>query len=177
MLKTKLIQLYFYICEIYEEELKWHCQRFTKSETIPVFTDEEVITTYLFSMIYNKNIRIKDMHNYILNHWSDWFPNLPSYSAYNARINNLASVFAPLSELLLEESGDEFSTLGEQLMRLTDSMPIITCSGKRDAKVALELCDKGYNSTKGMYYHGVKLHGIGFYQKGKLPKIEVLQIS
>ena len=35
-------------------------------------------------------------------------------------------------------------------------MPIITCSGKRKAKVATEITDKGYNSTKKMYYYGLK---------------------
>ncbi|MDR1454805.1 MAG: hypothetical protein LBJ01_04055 [Tannerella sp.] len=35
---------------------------------------------------------------------------------------------------------------------LTDSMPVITCSGKRKAKGAKEITDKGFCSSKGMYY-------------------------
>ena len=35
---------------------------------------------------------------------------------------------------------------------LIDSMPIITCSEKRSGKVAKEITDKGFCSTKGMYY-------------------------
>jgi len=56
-------------------------------------------------------------------------------------------------------------------------MPIITCSGKRNGKVAGELCDKGYNSTKKMHFFGLKLHGIGFYRPGTLPKIDILQVG
>lgn len=53
-----------------------------------------------------------------------------------------------------------------------DSMPIITCSGKRIGKVARELTDKGYCSTKGMYYYGLKMHLLGFRRIGKLPHPE-----
>ena len=56
-------------------------------------------------------------------------------------------------------------------------MPIITCNGKRKGKVASELCDKGYNSTKGMYFFGVKLHSIGFHRANSLPVLEYLQIG
>jgi len=55
---------------------------------------------------------------------------------------------------------------------LLDSMPIITCSGKRTGKVAREITDKGYNSTKGFYYYGLKLHALGFRRIGKLPHPE-----
>ena len=52
---------------------------------------------------------------------------------------------------------------------LLDSMPIITCSGKRRGKVASQITDKGYCSTKKLHYYGAKLHGIAFHRKGKLP--------
>lgn len=175
MRTLQLIQLYFYVCEIYEEELQWHCMRFTKNQAEPVFTDQELLTTYLFSTALERRFRIKDIYDYIYNHWLDWFPNLPSYSAYNARLNRLASVFPILVKHLTARHGIAFN---EQLVvSLTDSMPIITCSGKRKGKVAPELCDKGYNSTKGMYFFGMKLHGIGFHRSGTLPILEYLQLS
>jgi hypothetical protein len=50
---------------------------------------------------------------------------------------------------------------------LVDSLPIVTCKGRnRKGKVARELADKGFCSTKGMYYYGLKLHALGFPQKG-----------
>ncbi len=51
-------------------------------------------------------------------------------------------------------------------------MPIITCSGKRSGKVAREITDEGYCSTKGIYYYGRKLHLLGFRRIGRLPHPE-----
>ena len=48
-----------------------------------------------------------------------------------------------LTEFTPKECSTEFSVL--------DSMPIVTCSGKRSAKVAPEITDQGYFSTKSMY--------------------------
>ena len=60
---------------------------------------------------------------------------------------------------------------------LLDSMPIILCSGKRQGKVAKGITDKGYCSTKGMYYYGVNLPALGFLREGKLPHPEQIVIS
>lgn len=174
MATLQLIQLYFYVCEIYEEELQWHCQRFTKNQVMPLFTDQEVLTTYLYSVGFERKFRIKDIHNYIQRHWLSWFPSMPDYTAYVMRLNRMAAVFPRLAESLIHK----YEVDGEvpvNLIALTDSMPIITCSGKRKGKVARELCDKGYNSTKKMHFFGLKLHGIGFYRPGELPKIDILQ--
>lgn len=174
MATLQLIQLYFYVCEIYEEELQWHCQRFTKNQVMPLFTDQEVLTTYLYSVGFERKFRIKNIHNYIQRHWLSWFPSMPDYTAYVMRLNRMAAVFPRLAESLIHK----YEVDGEVPVNpivLTDSMPIITCSGKRKGKVARELCDKGYNSTKKMHFFGLKLHGIGFYCPGKLPKIDILQ--
>lgn len=171
----ELIQLYFYVSEIYEEELKWHCMRYTKNQKAPDFTDQELLTTYLFAIVYERRFRVKDIYGYIYRHWLDCFPDLPSYTAYNARLNRLASVFPVLSELLLNKYSASMDN--QTLISLTDSMPIITCSGNRSGKVARELCDKGYNSTKKMYYYGLKLHGIGFHRQGHLPIMELIQLG
>jgi len=171
----QLIQLYFYVCEIYEEELQWHCLRYTKNQKEPDFTDQELLTSYLFAVAFERRLRIKDIYDFTFHHLIDCFPDLPSYAAYNSRLNRLASVFPVLVERLSNKYG---AIANEQnLISLTDSMPIITCSGKRKGKVAPELSDKGYNSTKRMYFFGVKLHGIGFHKTGTLPIMEFLQIS
>ncbi|MGH1339653.1 MAG: hypothetical protein ACRBFS_26275 [Aureispira sp.] len=64
----QLIELYFYVCEIYEEELQWHCKRYTNNQLEPKFTDQEILTTYLLSVAYERRFRIKNIHNYIQNH-------------------------------------------------------------------------------------------------------------
>lgn len=173
MRTLQLTQLYLYVCEIYEEKLQWHSMRFTKNQEVPSFTDQELLTTYLFSVGYERRFPIKDIYDYTVNHWQSWFPQLPGYAAYNARLNRIAPVFPVLVEHLLAKYED-----GQcPQISLTDSMPIVTCSGKRSGKVAREVCDKGYNSTKKMHFFGVKLHGIGFYRPGALPDMEFLQLG
>lgn len=176
MTVLQLIQLYFYVCEIYEEELQWHCQRFTKNDALPLFTDQELLTTYLFSMAYERRFRVKDIHGYVERHWLEWFPHLPSYTAYVVRLNRLSAVFPRLVELLVHKYEADGAPVNTSIA-LIDSMPIITCMGSREGKVARELCDKGYNSTKKMHFFGLKLHGIGFYRPSALPQIDILQVS
>lgn len=149
--------------------------RHTKNQSNPDFTDQELLTTYLFAVTYERRFGIKEIYEYIFHHWSGSFPDLPSYTAYNARLNRMASVFPVLVEHLLKKYSEENKE--QELISLTDSMPIVTCSGSRNGKVGRELCDKGYNSTKKMYFFGVKLHGIGFHRKGQLPVMEFLQLS
>jgi hypothetical protein len=56
-------------------------------------------------------------------------------------------------------------------------MPIITYSGKRSGKVANELTDKGYCSTKSLYYFGVKLHALAFRRNKTIPFPEEILIT
>ncbi|MDD4602491.1 MAG: transposase, partial [Bacteroidales bacterium] len=57
------------------------------------------------------------------------------------------------------------------------SLPVITCSGKRVGKVAPELTEKGYCSTKSMYYFGLNLHTLAFRRENQLPFPEQLLIT
>ncbi len=45
--KLILIGLYMYICDVHKSSLRFHCQRFSNNSN-PEFTDEEVLTIYLF---------------------------------------------------------------------------------------------------------------------------------
>lgn len=103
-----------------------------------------------------------------------WFPKLGTYAAFNYRLNQLCEVFAHLTEHLLTEFKPLSCSINESI---SDSLPIITCSAKRAGKVAPELTDKGYCSTKGMYYYGVKLHTLAFHNKGHLPFPEQLLLT
>lgn len=62
-------------------------------------------------------------------------------------------------------------------INLLDSMPIITCSGKRHGKVAKEITDKTFCATKGIWYFGLKLHVLGMYRPSKLPFPESVVIT
>ena len=86
-----LITVFIYISDRYEEELQTACQRLSNNFK-PVFTDEEVITVFLFG-IMQKRFKIKDIYNYACNHLKEWFPLLPSYTAFVQRLNRLENLF------------------------------------------------------------------------------------
>jgi len=171
--EAKLIEIYIYICEYFEKKLKFHCQRFSNNNK-PEFTDQEVLTIYIYCIYYEQHFKCKQIHKFAKDYLISWFPKLHSYAAFNYRINRLASVFPALISQLLNNNIPADCVLETSLL---DSMPIITCSGKRKGKVATELTDKGYCSTKNMYYYGVKLHALSFHRKGHLPHPEELLLT
>lgn len=163
----KLVRIYCFICDKFDE-LDFYCERFSNNKN-PEFTDQEIMAIYLYTMHHEGHHKIKHIHRFASEYLISWFPKLGSYQAFNNRLNKLGSAFNRLVELLLEEYQPEDCCLDQSLL---DSMPIITCSGKRKGKVATEITDKGYCSTKGMYYYGLKLHLLGFRRIGKLPHPE-----
>ena len=171
--KDKLVKIYVYVCEKFEQSLQYECQRFTNNNQ-PDFTDQEMITIYLFAMHHQKLFKIKDIHRYAKDHLINWFPNLNSYQAFNNSLNRLSTAMDRLvAHLIYEFKPTDCSDQQSSL----DLMPIILCSGKRQGKIATEITDKGYCSTKNMYYYGVKLHALGFRRLGKLPYPEQIVIS
>ena len=40
---NRLIKIYMYICDMYEQRLKYHCQRYSNNSK-PLFSDEEILT-------------------------------------------------------------------------------------------------------------------------------------
>lgn len=58
-----LIQIYEYVCEKHETELKYYCERLSNNCN-PEFTDQEIITIYLFCS-YEKQ-RFKVIVNFII---------------------------------------------------------------------------------------------------------------
>jgi hypothetical protein len=163
----KLIRIYFLICD-YFNELQYYCERFSNNNQ-PEFTDQEIMTIYLYVIQHEGHTKIKHIHRFASEYLRSWFPKLGSYQAFNNRLNRLTGAFNRLVEILLTSSIPDDCILEQSIL---DSMPIITCSGKRSGKVAPEVTDKGYCSTKGMYYHGMKLHMLGFRREGKLPHPE-----
>ena len=152
----KLIRIYFLICD-YFKELHYYCERFSNNKQ-PELTDQEIMTIYLYVMQHEGHTKVKQIHRFACEYLNSWFPKLGSYQAFNRLVEILLTTSIP-DDCILEQS-------------VLDSMPIITSSGKRLAKVAPEITDKGYCSTKSMYYHGMKLHMLGFRRNGKLPHPE-----
>lgn len=173
-MQLTLISLYYYVCNRYNSTLCWEVQRFSPNSNTGKITDQEIITIYLFCVAFQEKHKVKSMHKYILQHWISWFPNLPSYETFVNRLNRISPLFPILvSELIadLDMSTTETPTV------LVDSMPIITCSHKRKPKVALDLIDKGYCSTKNLHYNGVKLHLMAKSRDKTLPMPEYIGIT
>lgn len=173
-MQLTLISLYYYVCERYNSTLCWQVQRFSPNSNQGLITDEEIITIYLFCVAFQEKHKLKSMHRYIFEHWINWFPTLPSYETFVTRLNRISSIFPILVGCLLDDLDNTETNIP---IVLTDSMPIITCSHKRKARVALEMADKGYCSTKGLHYFGVKLHLVAKRRENTLPLPEYIGIT
>ena len=152
--KENLIALFLYISQTYHQDLCSYCQRMSNNKTQLRFSDEEVITVYLFGIVKGHS-KVKEIYDYTKDYLIDWFPKLSSYVAFVQRLNRLESVFPVLIESILTDfsSNDLLKDI-----RIIDSLPIIMANAKRStkAKVANEFANKGYCSSKGIYYYGVK---------------------
>ncbi|MCS3856489.1 hypothetical protein GGP78_003192 [Salinibacter ruber] len=154
---STLIRIYLFVCQRYRGRLAAMVQR-QSNNSAPTFTDEEVLTIYVFGLI-KKRTTISEIHRYAEDHFSGWFPDLPSYQSYNRRLNRLSAVFAPLVEEALSEIG--CTKTRKEVVRIADSMPIMLAKGQpaSGAEVASDrLASVGYCFSKDTFYHGVKLH-------------------
>lgn len=172
--KYVLVAIYLYICNIYEQRLAFECLRFSNNSS-PKFTDQELLTIYLFAVTVERRFKITEMYDFANSYLKSWFPDIPSYPAFVVRLNRLSPCFKILAEALIEQG---IATAG--IVRntcLLDSMPIITCSGKRKGKVAPEITDKGYNATKVGYFYGLKLHALAYKRNETIPYPASLVVS
>jgi hypothetical protein len=149
-------------------------KRFSNNSS-PEFTDAELMTVYLFVFTEQEYVRLNQIHRFAKEYLLSWFPKLPTYQGFVNRINRLSEAFKVLSMTLfttfIPEDCDHDTSL-------TDSFPIVTCKSKnRKAKVARDITDKGFCSTKNMYYYGVKLHFLGFRRPGTIPFPEFIGIT
>lgn len=175
--QDQLITIYLYICKHYEKELWVYCQRMSNHADLS-FSDEEVITLYLFGII-DKKREIKSIYEYADRHLRDWFPLLPSYVAFVQRLNKVADVFAPLLEVIQLEQEEVRAKQGDAQALLIDSFPVaLAKQGHRfKACVAKELANSGYCSTKKLFFYGVRVHVIARRQAGTLPSPEFIGVT
>ena len=179
MKELELIRLYFYFCDCNDNGLGQYNQRFSpnSSPSNEKLTDMELLTIYCYARRYeNKHLK-SEIYDYAQRYLLSWFPDLPAYPNFNARINKLGSMIIAVVEILLNDLQSIESQDIEKEVTLIDSLPIMLCSGKRQGSVAPELSEKSYCATKGVYYYGVKLHVAAFRRKHKLPFPELLGIT
>ena len=173
MWQTNLIKLYCAVCDnssTIESVMQRQSNNFR-----PQFSDEECITVYLWG-ISQRRFEQKTIYEYTRNHLLEWFPKLPSYQAFSDRLNKLAPAFQALAEHWLYIIG---VNLHEHMECIMDSCPIILAKGPRSghAKVAQELCEKSYNSSRQEWYYGLKLHAVVSRRSGHLPIPLSLMVS
>jgi hypothetical protein len=173
-MENQLIQLYVWVCNIYDKHSILKVQRMSNNHQ-PIFTDQELITVYLFGHLQG-HFQQRRIYDYIHGHWLAWFPNLPSYQAFNYRLNNLSPSFALLLEDLLSQLANRSQQSTDYVL---DSLPILLAKGSRAdaAKVAKEVANKGYCSTKKLFYHGVKLHLCARRRVKQLPLPQALALT
>ena len=165
MWETNLIRLYCAVCDD-SSTIDAIMQR-QSNNFCPQFSDEECITVYLWG-ISQRRFEQKTIYEYTQNHLLEWFPKLPSYQAFSERLNRLAPAFQALAEIWLGLIGIGLHGCMDYIV---DSCPIILAKGSRSgqAKVARELCEKSYNSSRKEWYYGMKLHAIVARKPGQLP--------
>ncbi len=175
-MELQLIELYVWVCLVYDKHPMLKYQRLSNNYQ-PLFTDQESITVYLSGHLQG-HFTQKRIYDYIEQHFFDWFPDLPTYQAFNRRINSLSEPLQVLVfELVTNFAGkDEFFAFQDSLI---DSLPIMLAVRTREgkAKVAREYADVGYCASKDIYYHGVKMHVLARKQIRSLPLPEVLILT
>ncbi len=173
-METQLVQLYVWVCSVYDKHPMLKYQRLSNNWQ-PLFTDQELATIYLFGHRQGHFTQNR-IYLYISHHWKAWFPNLPSYQAVNRRLNEFHESWEVLlSELMPENETTHLSNDD----RVLDSLPIMLATRTRsyNAKVAREHADQGYCASKGIYYHGVKIHIAARKQSESLPEPEHLCLT
>jgi len=165
---NQLIELYFRVCEVYDNHIIQHCFRHTKNGLQPKFTDCEVFTCYLFATGREKCNGPKACYTFMKDYYGDWFPDLPSYQAFNHRLNGLAEVFPIFLQCCFDAWMQRPDTMNTTTI-LTDSFPVVTASGKRSPSGCGVITNKGRCATKAMWFHGVKVHMGAFEQATTLP--------
>ena len=171
--EIKLIKLYCTVCQYYDNTIVAEIQRLSNN-FCPKFSDEECITIYLWG-IANQKYEMKAMYEFIREYYEGWFPELPSYESFVKRVGFLAPAFRTLAQILIFEQDMD----GTVIEHIIDSMPIIVAKESRSgsARTASEICDKGYCSSKKMYYYGVKLHSLSQKQYHSLPKPTIFGVT
>lgn len=172
-MEQQLIALYLRVCRAYDTQPDLKYQRLSNFR--PRFTDEELVTIYLFGHMQGFHQQ-RPIYDYARRHWRAWFPALPSYQAFNRRLNRLAPAF---EHLITEALAPRVASLAGEADRLIDSLPISLAKWPRSgrAKVASEVAAQGYCSTKRSYYYGVKLHAVALRRSHQLPLPALLHLG
>jgi hypothetical protein len=165
-MEIQLIQLYVLVCHVHLTQSETCFQRLSNNST-PHFTDQELVTIYLFGHLQGL-FEKKAIHKLIDDYWRHFFPNLPAYQTFVARLNQLEPTFQSLGSYLQQMLAESYEP---EIDHLIDSLPVMLARGGHAyfANVARDVADRGYCASKKMYFHGVRLHAIAQRRYGTIP--------
>jgi hypothetical protein len=165
-MENQLIELYLLACHVYDTRSATCFQRLSNNSQ-PDFTDQELVTIYLFGHLQGL-FEKKAMHRLIDKYWRHYFPRLPAYQTFVARLNQLEQTFQTIGGYLNELSAHRRTP---EIDHVIDSVPVMLAQGGHayTARVARDLADVGYCASKRTYFHGVRLHAIAQRRIGTIP--------
>ena len=165
-MEVQLIQLYVLVCQLYDTHGQTCFQRLSNNSR-PRFTDQELITIYLFGHLQGR-FEKKAIYDLIVQYWRPFFPLLPAYQTFCARLNLLLPSFQTLGGVWQAQVRQAALPEGDHLV---DSLPVMLAKGGHayTARVARDFAEVGYCPSKKTYFHGARLHAIAQRRSGQLP--------
>ena len=169
-----IIEFYCTLCQCNDSRFLEGKQRLSNNNC-PKFTDDELITVYLWGLKKQLFTR-RAIYDYTKEELHDYFPDFPSYQAFCRRLNRLAGAFRALAEIWSEQAAQNAEQTDCYVL---DSCPIMLAKDSRSnrAKVGKEFCNFTRKSIRNQWYHGVKLHVFGLWQRKKLPVPCAMQLT
>ena len=163
----QLIRLYVLVCELYDMRSRSCFQRISNNANPAGITDQELVTIYWFGHLHGL-FEKKAIHQLIHTYWLEYFPKLPAYQTFVARLNRLEATFQALGAELQARLRAAHVPEVDQLI---DSLPVMLARAGHayTATVAREHADVGYCASKKLYFHGLRLHTIAQRRSGQLP--------
>ena len=95
----QLIQLDTLACEMNDNGRSTSFQRLSNNSKPGGITDQELIAIYWFSHLQGR-FEKKAMYELIRDYWGEFFPQLPAYQTFVARLNQLEPTFQSIGAQL-----------------------------------------------------------------------------
>lgn len=157
-----------YVCLQCQETLNCYCQRYSNNSK-PQFSDQEILSIILFIGREHRYTQIKRIHSFAKVFLLDWFTGLVSYQSFVYCLNGMVGAVGELLKHLIVSYNPEDC---DEDALIVDSMLIITCCAhNHQGKVAREIVDKVYCSTKNQYYYCLKLQLVTSIAEKQLDKV------
>jgi len=175
--QNQLIDVYLTTCDFFSQ-LPSHTFLKISPNSGHGFSDAEAITVYTFGIMENLR-NVKSIHSYFKKHLQEWFPALPEYEGFLARINALNKILPEFCAYMLEDKKFSVDKSHPNYLAIVDSLPIVMAKGYRahKCKIASDFANMGYCASKKLFYYGVKLHVLAENQQGTLPSPKIVKMT